>query len=201
MKTAIEQAIKAVKKSKDACERSFRNIAEMRERLPQAQQELDDLKNVADIKNNDHLARLSRLHSEIEIITNILQSDPASLIDDSQKLSDSIDSLNRMLLAEALGERENLILAAIKVLIPFTGSEAKKWPSEESFNPAREVAETLPILDQIPVSLCDSRFASTITHSPTAEGVARTLTSSAEKAVVLAETWVKNGGKFANYLT
>ncbi len=196
--TNIQSAVKAVKKFTELAKRNLQNIAETRRVLPQKREELEALRKIADIRIDAHLKKLADLQQWVQICEGLLERIPESLEPDNKKLRDAIDALNGSILDAGRSEREALIKEATKVFIPFFGSEGHLGGGG-TCNPSRVAAESMPLLASV-VTDGTTCLGCVVNYGGTPEAKAENYIGEASKSLAVAESWLRAGGKFAQYL-
>jgi len=203
MKTTIEQAIKCVRKNAENLKVDLKNIQSTRNVLPGLEQEAEALRDNTDVTNDEQLNALMRARARVEIYKRILETNPPKLEPTIIKTVDSIQALYSGLVDAANREREDLISSAADALAPFAGTEEINAKNGEKKNPARQIAETLPILDQVPSDVRGIPDVSSLRYYISDNGYERPATDAveaAEAAVEMATQWIKRGCRFADRL-
>ncbi len=192
----VESNVKNLRKQVSEIERDIRNIREVEESLPQWQAEVDRIKGTADIKNDAALDELSRARERVRLLEDLRMSNPPRLEKPARLVIDRITSLNDSLRAAARDEREQIILEATAALAPFAGTRLVDSLYGAKVNPAREIAATLPILENVPSEPLQTPSADNIEHRGFLQ-FAESVLMAAREALSVADSWLKAGGKFA----
>jgi len=201
MKTQIadvEASIKGLNKRAAGIERDLRTIADIEKRLPELQADVERIRKTVNIHDDAQLDALTRAREKVQICLDLRETNPPLLAEPVRNVISGLESLNDILRAAAHAEREQIIRDATAVLGHYAGTRQVDALNGAESNPAREIAETLPILDFVPSE------ASALFEVPTAENiehrgfvqVAESVLAATRKAIAVAEAWLSAGGKF-----
>lgn len=195
--TEVEGSLKTLRKQVSEVERHLRNIRETEVSLGHWEPELERLRKSTDIQNDSQLDDLSRARERVAICKDVLQSAPAFLEEPLLNTISGIEALNESLLAASNEEREALIQEATVALIPFAGTHGED-SLLGTYNPARKIAENLPIVHSVPWSGSTVFERATLGNINEGRHVssAESVLSSATRVISLAAGWLKNGGRF-----
>ena len=196
--TEVENHLKTLRKHVGSIERGLKTIRGTEEKLPEYQAEVERLRKSVDITIDSQLDQLSRARERVQICLSLRESNPPELEAPIRAAVAGIDALNDCLRAAAREEREQLIKDATAALAPFAGTQREDARNGEVSNPARTIAETLPILESIPSDVSNI-FQSASTDNMEYRGfvsVAESVLTTAREAITVADAWIKAGGKF-----
>ena len=194
----VEASLKTLRKQASEVERHLRNLRETEVSLGHWEPELERLRKSVNIQDDSQLDSISRAKQRVDICKDVLKTAPAFLETPIQNAAAGIDALNDCLRAAAREEREQLIKDATVALAPFAGTQREDARNGEVSNPARTIAETLPVLESIPSDV-SNMFQRASTDNMEHRGyvpVAESVLTTAREAIAVADAWIKAGGKF-----
>lgn len=194
----VEACLRTLRKQASEVERHFRNIRETEVSLSHWEPELERLRKSVDVRDDSQLDSISRAKQRVDICKDVLRTAPEALETPMRNAVSGINALNECLRAASRDEREQLIQEATVALAPFAGTHKVDALTGEVTNPARKLAEQIPVLFLIPDE-SDSAFVSVSLDNMVPRRfvqTAETVITAGKQAITFAEAWVKAGGKF-----